>query len=316
MILFCISNLIKVLIRGRILDKAAVLVEGTKPEKWKVCTVTQVEEVKILTRMMPILLSTTLMNTCLAQLQTFSIQQGSLMDKKVGKFDVPPASIPIIPLLFMCILIPLYEIFFVPVMRKLTGHPNGISHLQRVGVGLVLSAISMGIAGIIEVKRRNELVNHNKRISLFWLSYHYAIFGIADMFTLVGLMDFFYSEAPPGMKSLSTSFSWLSLSVGYYLSTIFVNLTNSITKHFTSSKRGWLGGLDLNKSHLDLFYWFLAIVSVINFANYVFWANWYKYKKDIPVENTDEQKLIGTPNSGPSLAGTPMIIPTKRPQEH
>lgn len=30
------------------------------------------------------------------------------------------------------------------------------------------------------------------------------------MFTLVGLMEFFYSEAPERMRSLSTSFSWLS----------------------------------------------------------------------------------------------------------
>ena len=128
------------------------------------------------------------------------------MDTKVGSFDIPAASIPVIPLLFMCFLVPIYEVFLVPVFRKLTGHPNGISHLQRVGVGLVFSAISMGVAGLVEVKRRNEFVNHNKRISLFWLSYQYGVFGIADIFTFVGLMEFFYSEAPKGMKSLSTSF--------------------------------------------------------------------------------------------------------------
>ncbi|XP_059635947.1 protein NRT1/ PTR FAMILY 4.5-like [Cornus florida] len=267
----------------RLLDKAAVLPEGTKPEKWRVCTVTQVEEVKILTRMMPILLSTILMNTCLAQLQTFSVQQGTIMDTSLGGFKVPAASIPVIPLVFMSILIPIYEFTFVPLVRKITGHPNGITHLQRVGVGLVLSAISMGMAGIVEVKRKNELVHHNHPISLFWLSFHYAIFGIADMFTLVGLMEFFYSEAPHGMRSLSTSLSWVSLSIGYYLSTIFVDLINTVTAKVTSSKRGWLEGRDMNKNHVELFYWFLAVLSVLNFANYVFWAKWYKYKNDAPV---------------------------------
>ncbi|KAL8105587.1 hypothetical protein AgCh_029405 [Apium graveolens] len=297
----------------RFLDKAAVLPEGTKPEKWKVCTITQVEEVKILTRMIPILLSTTLMNTCLAQLQTFSIQQGTLMDTKVGTFDVPAASIPIIPLLFMCILVPVYEVFFVPLFRKLTGHPSGISHLQRVGVGLVLSVISMGIAGLVEVKRRNEFVNHNKRINLFWLSYQYGIFGIADMFTFVGLMEFFYSEAPKGMKSLSTSFSWLSLSIGFYLSTIFVEIINSVTSRYTSSKKGWLEGLDMNKNHVELFYWFLAILSVLNLGNYVYWANWYKYKINVPVEPIEQPMLTGTPSNNPSPSGwSPVIFATEQ----
>ncbi|CAN4080240.1 unnamed protein product [Withania somnifera] len=274
----------------RILDKAAVKMEGTKKQgKWRLCTVTQVEEVKILTRMMPILLSTIIMNTCLAQLQTISIQQGALMNSILGKFDIPPASIPIIPLVFMSVLIPIYEFFFVPVMRMLTGNLTGITHLQRVGIGLVLSAISMAIAGAVEVKRKNEFNNHNHRMSLFWLSFHYAIFGIADMFTLVGLMEFFYSEAPAGMRSLSTSFSFLSLSIGYYLSSAFVELINSITSKLTSDKQGWLQGRDMNKNHIELFYWFLAILSLLNFGNYVFWAKWYKYKEDDPI---DEQKLL------------------------
>ncbi|XP_059632317.1 protein NRT1/ PTR FAMILY 4.5-like [Cornus florida] len=283
----------------RLLDKAAVLPEGTKPGKWRVCTVTRVEEVKILARMMPILLSTILINTCLAQLQTFTVQQGTIMNTSLRGFNVPPASIPVIPLVIMSLLIPVYEFAFVPLARKLTGHPNGITHLQRVGVGLVLSAISMGVAGIVEVKRRNELVHNNHRISLFWLAIQYAIFGMADMFTLVGLWDFFYSEAPPGMRSLSTSFSFVSVSIGYYLSTVFVELINSVTAKVTLSKRGWLGGHDINKNHVEFYYWFLAVLSVLNFANYVFWAKWYKYKNNAPI---DEHRLLIKDSQDESLS--------------
>ncbi|PIA50733.1 hypothetical protein AQUCO_01200158v1, partial [Aquilegia coerulea] len=257
----------------RLLDKAAILAIGEKPRKWGVCTVTQVEEVKILTRMMPILISTIIMNAAFAQLQTFSVQQGAIMNTKIGTFEVPPASIPVIPLVCMSILIPIYEFFFVPVIRKVTGHPNGITHLQRVGVGLVLSVISMGIAAIVEVKRKHEILHNGNRISLFWLGIQFFIFGIADMFTLVGLMEFFYSEAPTGMRSLSTSFSWLSLSFGYFLSSIFVELTNLVTSKITKSKRGWLEGRDMNNNHLELFFWFLAILSALNFANYLYWAS-------------------------------------------
>ncbi|KAK2634666.1 hypothetical protein Ddye_029458 [Dipteronia dyeriana] len=265
----------------RWLDRAAIVSKDTEPEQWKICTVTQVEEVKILARMLPILGSTVIMNTCMAQLQTFSIEQGNAMDPKLGSFKVPAASIPVIPLAFMSILLPLYEMFFVPFARKITKNPSGITQLQRVGVGLVLSAISMAVAGFIEVKRRNQS-NKNllKPISLFWLSFQYGIFGIADMFTLVGLLEFFYKEAPLGMRSLSTSFTWLSLSFGYFLSTALVSIINSVTKRVAPSKQGWIHGLDINKNNVNLFYWFLAIISVLNFFVYLYSANWYKYKPE------------------------------------
>ncbi|KAK1380472.1 hypothetical protein POM88_027216 [Heracleum sosnowskyi] len=133
------------------------------------------------------------------------------------------------------------------------------------------------------------------------------------MFTFVGLMEFFYSEAPKGMKSLSTSFSWLSLSIGYYLSTIFVEIINSVTGKYTASKRGWLEGLDMNKNHVELFYWFLAIISILNLGNYVYWANWYKYKRDVPVEVIDQPMLTGSPINLSSPSGwSPLIVATKQ----
>lgn len=160
------------------------------------------------------------------------------MESSLGKFDVPAASIPVIPLVLISVLVSIYEFLFFPVMRMITGHLTGITHLQRVGIGLVLSAISMAIAVAVKVKRKNEF---NHRTSLFWLSSHYALFGIADMFTLVGLMEFFNSEAPAGMRSLSTFFWFLSLSIGYYLSSAYVELINSITsKLLPTSKDGFM----------------------------------------------------------------------------
>ncbi|CDP09678.1 unnamed protein product [Coffea canephora] len=190
----------------RFLNKAATVQEGETPEPWRVCTVTQVEEFKILIRMLPILLSTVIMNTCSAQLQTYSVLQGYSMNTRIGSLKFPSASIPVIPLVFMAILLPIYEFLFVPPARKFTGHPTGITQLQRVGIGLVLSFISMGIARLIEVKRRHQaLKDPLKPISPFWLSFQYAIFGVGDIFALVGLAEFFYREAPKWMRSLATS---------------------------------------------------------------------------------------------------------------
>ncbi|KAL5839234.1 hypothetical protein ACOSQ3_011943 [Xanthoceras sorbifolium] len=290
----------------RYLDKAAIQTstedsvrpEGPKP--WKLCTVTQVENAKIISGMVPIFCCTIIMTLCLAQLQTFSIQQGLTMDTRLTKsFKIPPASLPIIPLTFMIIVVPIYDRIFVPFTRKITGIPTGITHLQRVGVGLVLSSLSMATAAIMEVKRKGVARDHNMLdaipvlqplpISTFWLSIQFFIFGIADMFTYVGLLEFFYSEAPKGLKSISTCFLWCSMALGYYLSTIVISIVNKATKGITNSG-GWLAGNNINRNHLNLFYWLLSIMSLINFCFYLFFAKRYKYRPQSTVAPEGKNK--------------------------
>ncbi|KAG9448149.1 hypothetical protein H6P81_014277 [Aristolochia fimbriata] len=286
----------------RFLDKAAAvrttsteILDPSEPENispWRLCRVTQVENGKIILGMVPIFLSTIIMSTCLAQLQTFSIQQGITMDTSITRgFSIPPATLPIIPIIFMIIIIPVYDRVFVPFARRITGHPTGITHLQRIGVGLVLASISMAAAAIVEVKRKRVAEDHGMLdalpviqplpITTFWLSFQYFIFGIADLFTYVGLLEFFYSEAPKGLKSLSTCFLWCSIAFGYFFSTILVQVVNQATKNHTTS-RGWLAGNNINRNHVNLFYWLLSILSLINFFNYLYWAHRYEYRPQLP----------------------------------
>ncbi|KAK7318866.1 hypothetical protein RJT34_03573 [Clitoria ternatea] len=279
----------------RFLDRAAIQrnshvqpERSETPNPWKLCRVTQVENAKIIVSMVPIFCCTIIMTLCLAQLQTFSIQQGNTMDTRITKhFNIPPASIPIIPVAFLIIITPFYDQICVPLLRKFTGIPTGITHLQRIGVGLVLSCISMAIAAMIEVKRK-RVARHNNMLdtdpglqplplSIFWLSFQYFVFGIADMFTYVGLLEFFYSEAPKGLKSTSTCFLWSSMALGYFLSSILVKFVNSATKNITASG-GWLAGNNINSNHLNLFYLLLSILSLINFFVYLLVSRRYKYR--------------------------------------
>ncbi|KAL2343240.1 hypothetical protein Fmac_004525 [Flemingia macrophylla] len=283
----------------RFLDKAAIQTKSdVKPENqetpnpWKLCRVTQVENGKIILSMLPIFCCSIIMTLCLAQLQTFSVQQGTTMDTRItNHFNIPPASLPIIPVAFLIIIVPFYDRICVPFLRKFTGIPTGITHLQRIGVGLILSSVSMAIAAIIEVKRKGVARDNNMLdalpvkqplpMSIFWLSFQYFVFGIADMFTYVGLLEFFYSEAPKGLKSTSTCFLWCSMAVGYFLSSILVQAVNGATKNITASG-GWLAGNNINRNHLNLFYLFLAILSLINFFFYLFLSKRYKYRPQHP----------------------------------
>lgn len=273
----------------RFLDKASIpdprCLSATGQESpWRLCSVTQVEEVKIMLRVVPIFASTIMMNCCLAQLQTFSVEQATTMDTTIKNFKVPPASLPSIPVICMIILIPIYDQAFVPMARRITGTETGITHLQRVGVGLLLSIFSMAVAALVEVKRKTVARDYGLLdsagplpITFLWVGLQYLFLGLADMFTLAGLMEFFYSEAPSGMRSLATALSWASISMGYYLSSVLVSIVNTITSRIGNGV-GWLSGNNLNRNYLDRFYWLLCVLSALNFIHYLLWSIWFRYK--------------------------------------
>lgn len=86
--------------RLRFLDKACTKIQdtNTKESPWRLCTVTQVEQVKTLISLVPVFASTIVFNTIVAQLQTFSVQQGSSMNTRLSNsFNIPPASLQAIP---------------------------------------------------------------------------------------------------------------------------------------------------------------------------------------------------------------------------
>ncbi|CAI9765282.1 unnamed protein product [Fraxinus pennsylvanica] len=284
----------------RFLNKACIKVEDEKENPWSLCTVNQVEQVKILLSVIPIFACTIIFNTILAQLQTFSVQQGSAMDTHLTKsFHIPPASLQAIPYIMLIFIVPLYDTFFIPFARKITKHESGITPLQRIGFGLFLATFSMISAALMENKRRNAAVNSNKIISIFWITPQFLIFGLSEMFTAVGLIEFFYRQSLKGMQSFLTAITYCSYSFGFYLSSVLVSLVNKVTSN-SSSGGGWLSDNNLNKDRLDLFYWMLAVLSFINFLNYLFWAKWYSHINRSPAASlqldSTTQKIAGDDN--------------------
>jgi len=250
------------------------------------CSVKQIEEVKIVLKMLPIFTSTIILNCCLAQLSTFSVQQAASMDTKLGSLTIPPASLPVFPILIMMVLAPIYDHFILPFARKMTKRETGISHLQRIGFGLLLSIVAMGVAALVEVKRKrvaNDIEmqgsngGHPLPITFLWIAIQYALLGSADLFTLAGMLEFFFTEAPSSMRSLATSLTWASLAVGYYLSSVIVAVVNGASRRGHDHK-AWLSGGNLNEYRLERFYLVLCVLGFFNFLNYLFWACRYKYR--------------------------------------
>ncbi|XP_047311926.1 protein NRT1/ PTR FAMILY 4.6-like [Impatiens glandulifera] len=249
------------------------------------CSIQEVEEVKVVLGILPIFACTIMLNCCLAQLSTFSVQQAATMDTKLGSLRVPPASLPVFPVVFIMTLAPAYDHFIIPFARRVTNSEMGVTHLQRIGVGLFLSVIAMAVAAVVEIKRRTVASDRNLMdstkplpITFLWVGFQYLFLGSADLFTLAGLLEFFFTEAPMKMRSLATSLSWASLAVGYYLSSVIVSIVNEVTGG--SGHRRWLSGANINHFRLDRFYWLMCSLSGLNFLHYLFWASKYKYRSN------------------------------------
>ncbi|XP_057785399.1 protein NRT1/ PTR FAMILY 4.3-like [Salvia miltiorrhiza] len=259
--------------RFRFLNKACMKKEDSEEESgWRVCSGEQVEQVKILISVMPIFACTIIFNTILAQLQTFSVQQGSAMDTRLSEsFHIPPASLQAIPYLMLIFVVPLYDAVFVPFARRLTGHRSGISPLRRIGAGLLIATFSMVAAALVE--RRRRAAGAAEPLRIWWIAPQFLIFGFSEMLTAVGLIEFFYKQAlKGGMHASLTAITYCSYSFGFFLSSVLVSLVNRVTAR---SGPGWLTDNNLDNDRLDLFYWLLALLSFLNFLNYLFWSSWY-----------------------------------------
>eukprot|EP00253_Pinus_taeda_P009956 PITA_09956 len=293
------------------LDKAAIAVEANanadnisgrrsirtqNPSPWRVCTVTQVEETKLILRMVPIWLCCLIFGMCISQGTTFFVKQGVSMDRRLGShFEIPPASLLTFSAGSMILFVAIYDRFLVPVAKKVTGRERGITLLQRIGIGMFISILFMVSAALVETRRVDMAKKYHGvvgapvrlPISVFWLVPQFVLLGIADVFTLVGLQEYFYDQGPDGMRSLGIAFYLSVVGVGNFLSTFLITIVEKVTElrghesWFTTNPKGL---------HWDYFYWLLAVLGALNLCVYLYAARSYTYKKVKPVEESIDAK--------------------------
>uniref|UniRef100_A0A0C9S6T3 TSA: Wollemia nobilis Ref_Wollemi_Transcript_14340_2384 transcribed RNA sequence n=1 Tax=Wollemia nobilis TaxID=56998 RepID=A0A0C9S6T3_9CONI len=272
----------------RCLDKAAVvdpaMDQASKHSSpWKISTIGKVEEVKMVVRLLPIWSTCIMLWTVYSQGITFSVVQANTMDRTTGSFKIPSASIQVFLVSSVMFFATFSEKCLVPFMRRITGNVQGITSLQRVAVGLVLPIFTMLAAALVEKKRLDVAQEHGLTqkfgatvpLSVYWLVPQYFLVGAGEAFAYVGLLEFFITESPVSMKSMSTGLFLSTISLGFYLSSLLVTLVNKITRH--GKNEGWLPN-NLNRGRLDYFYWLLLVLSVINLFVFFLFARSYKYK--------------------------------------
>ncbi|MBA0881337.1 hypothetical protein Goshw_018859 [Gossypium schwendimanii] len=252
-------------------SSAAIVEEGdlernvgpaAAPNPWKLCPVTRVEEVKMMAALLPIWATTILFWTTYAQMMTFSVEQASTMERSVGGFQIPAGSLTVFFVAAILITLAVYDRLVMPLWKKWKGKP-GFSSLQRIALGLALSTMGMASAAVAEVKRLE-----------------FFLVGAGEAFIYTGQLDFFITQSPKGMKTMSTGLFLTTLSLGFFVSSLLVSVVKSVMGG-SNGGQGWLAD-NINHGRLDCFYGLLAVLGVINFALYIVSAVWFKPRKSKP----------------------------------
>ena len=258
-------------------EKNSLLGKGQKPDPWHLCTVTQVEEVKCILRLLPMWLCTIFPSVVFIQMLSLFVEQGASMDRTFLNFQIPPASMTAFDIISTSAFILLFDTLIVPLYVKVMKRdPKPLSELRRIGIGLGIAIIALIVAGFVE-RKRLELANDNgeeaSSLSIFWQTPQYVLVGVAEAFVYVSQMEFFASQTPDGLKSLGMGLSMCSSAVGSYVANIMLTVVMKITS--SHGQPGWVSP-NLNEGHLDRFFFLSAFLTAIDLILYIMCARRYK----------------------------------------
>ncbi|KAL0910786.1 hypothetical protein M5K25_018873 [Dendrobium thyrsiflorum] len=294
----------------RFLDKAA-LKSGDRLLV-NPCTVTQVEETKLVLGMAIIWLTTLIPCTVFAQVNTLFVKQGTSLNRSLGDgFRIPAASLGSFVTISLLLSTPIYDRYFVPFMRRRTGCPRGITLLQRIGLGFASHILVTAVAYSVELHRMQVIKTHRITspnavipMSILWLLPQYVLLGVGDVFNGIGLLEFFYDQSPEDMKSLGTTFFTSGIGVGNFLNSFLVTVVDELTKRRSKGRgKSWIGN-NLNDSHLDYYYAFLMGLTALNFGAFVWLAKRYDYKQEEAMPDEGKMESRGGDESSVAVGGT------------
>ncbi|XP_020547991.1 protein NRT1/ PTR FAMILY 2.11-like [Sesamum indicum] len=266
------------------LDKAAIITpedeikaDGYAANPWNLCSMQQVEEAKCVIRVIPVSLTAILYH--IGAQQQYVVFQALQSDRRLGNtgFQIPAASYVIFAMLSLTLWVPVYDRLVVPFMRRIK-KGEGITVLQRIGIGLFITIVESLVGAFVEERRRMSALRRGSAVSpmsAMWLVPQLALGGLAEAFNAIGQIEFYYKQFPENMRSIAGAFFFCGSAVSNYAYSFLISVVHRMTEG--SSTGDWLPE-DLNKGRLDNFYYLVAALCALNFGYFLLCASWYRYK--------------------------------------
>ncbi|KAF7106090.1 hypothetical protein CFC21_106851 [Triticum aestivum] len=260
----------------RFLNRAAMITSASDnsggasgPSVWRLCTVQQVEDLKSLLGVFPLWSSGIMVSVSIGVMLGMIILQALAMDRSLGPhFNIPAGAISVCSLVAFIVATPVLDRAVFPLWHKITDTPA--SPLQRVGLGHVVNIAGMVAAALVERRRLSGMRAHpgGTPMSVLWLLLPLGVVGAGEALHFPGNMAFYYMEFPKTLRSLATAMAPLLIAMGFYISTVFVDIVRRVT--------AWLPG-NIDQGRLDNVYWTLAVAATLNFGYFLVCVWRYKY---------------------------------------
>ncbi|KAK8946969.1 putative nitrate excretion transporter 2 [Platanthera zijinensis] len=199
----------------RFLNHAAVIVDGdvssdgSVRHPWRLCTVEQVEDLKVLLRLFPLWSSSIFLSVPLGIQFSLSVLQSLAMDRSLGRhFSVPAGSILVANLAAVAVTLPIIDRLVPPLCLRLAGViPTPI---HRIGAGHVFNIAGMAASALVDRRRLGIVRSHASAavgpgwiapMSAMWLVLPLAVSGIGEALHFPGQISMYYQEFPVLLRS-------------------------------------------------------------------------------------------------------------------
>lgn len=256
----------------RFLEKAAIVEDGEEEEenKWRLCTLSQVEDAKCAIVMIPFWISFVISGVITSIGNTYFVEQANHLNYKIGILKLP-----------ITILLLIYEFFKLSFSNQFSGVTN---NKYAPALGMIFAVVCCIIASRVETRRIDVITDHGLMdkpdekipMSAYLLIPQYVFLAAHDSIMENSISGFFKDEASVSMKKYIVYITQGITGLGIAGSVLSVYVVGRISER--GGRTNWFQET-LNKSRLDNYYWVLAVLSGVNFFWYLFVATMYRNKK-------------------------------------
>jgi POT family proton-dependent oligopeptide transporter len=117
------------------------------------------------------------------------------------------------------IWVPVLTLVVYPLLEQMGIKPTA---LRRMAAGMVLAAVAFVGSGLLQAQ-----LDHGGQLSIAWQLAPYAFLEAGEVMLSATALEFAFSQAPAGMKSIVTSFWLMTISGGHFLVATFTSLNEN-----------------------------------------------------------------------------------------